>query len=143
MILERRANQKQKAKQNQKATRCDGRHKAFPRLGVVQCPWTKSCGNFAVSVVKHGVFKLQPGWASQLLPHGLKGAKKSTRSKSNPTDVGERLEEVQSKDIQGSEGRQGLEKKKNRDLLGEAKERMLGVPAWLGKTRVKSNLYDP
>ena len=51
--------------------------------------------------------------------------------------MGERLEEVQSKDIQGSEGRQGLEKKKNRDLLGEAKERMLGVPAWLGKTRTK------
>ena len=57
--------------------------------------------------------------------------------------MGERLEEVQSKDIQGSEGRQGLEKKKKRDLLGEAKERMLGVPAWLGKTRVKSTLYDP
>ena len=52
-----------------------------------------------MSVVKHGVFKLQPGWASQLLPHGLKGAKKSTRSKSNPTEVGERLEEVQSKEI--------------------------------------------
>ena len=76
MILERRAKQKQKANQNQKATHCDGRHKAFPRLGVVQCPWTKRCGNFAVSVVKHGVFKLQPGWASQLLPHGLKGANK-------------------------------------------------------------------
>ena len=92
-ILERRANQNQKAKQNQKATRCDGRHKAFPRL--VKCPWTNCCGNFAVSVVKHGVCELQPGWASQLLPHGLYGAKKSTRSKSNPTEVGERLEEVQ------------------------------------------------
>ena len=62
--------------------------------------------------------------------------------------MGERLEEVQSKEVleesvRGREGRQGLEKKKNRDLLGEAKERMLGVPAWLGKTRVKSTLYDP
>ena len=28
-----------------------------------------------------------------------KGGKKSTRSKSNPTEVGERLEEVQSKEI--------------------------------------------
>ena len=118
-ILERRAEQNQKAKQNQKATRCDGRHKAFPRQGVVQCPWTQCCGNFAVSVVKHGVCKLQPGWASQLLPHGLNGAKKSKskRSKSNPTEVGERLEEVQSKEIleesvRGREGRQGLEKKK-------------------------------
>ena len=142
------ANQNQQAYQNQKATRCDGRHKAFPWLGVVKCPWTNSCGNFAVSVVKHGVCKLQPGWASQLLPHGLKGAKKPTRSKSSPTEVGERLEEVQSKEIleesvRGREGGQGLEKKKNRDLLGEAKERVLGAPAWLGKTRVKSTLYDP
>ena len=116
----------------------------LPRLGVVKSPWTKSCGNFADSVVKHGVCKLQPGWASQLLPHRLKGAKKSTRSKSNPTEVGERLEEDQSKDIvgesvRGREGRLGLEKKKNRDLLGEAKERMLGAPAWLGKTRVKTD----
>ena len=84
----------------------------------------------------------------QLLPHGLKGAKRATRTKSNPTEVGERQEEVQSKEIQeesvrGMEERQGLEKKKNRDLLGEAKERMLGAPAWLGKTRVKSTLYDP
>ena len=59
--------------------------------------------------------------------------------------MGERLEEDQSIDIlgesvRGREGRQGLEKKKNRDLLGEAKERMLGAPAWLGKTRVKSIL---
>ena len=139
------------ANQNQKATRCDGCHKAFPRLGVVKCPWTNCCGSFAVSVVKHGVSvcKLQPGWALQLLPHGLNGAKNSTRSKSNPTEVGERLEEVQSKDIleesvRGREGRQGLEKKKkNRDLLDESKERKLGAPAWLGKTRVKSTLYDP
>ena len=63
--------------------------------------------------------------------------------------MGERLEEVQSKEIleesvRGGEERQGLEKNlKNRDLLGEAKERMLGAPAWLGKTRVKSTLYDP
>ena len=101
-----------------------------------------------MSVVKHSVCKLQPGWASQLLPHGLKRAKKSTRSKSNPTEEGERLEEVLSKEIleesvRGREGRQGLEEKKNRDLLGEAKERKLGAPAWLGKTRVKSTLYDP
>ena len=62
--------------------------------------------------------------------------------------MGRRLEEDQSKDIleervRGREGRQGLEKKKNRDLLGEAKERKLGAPAWPGKTRVKSTLYDP
>ena len=62
--------------------------------------------------------------------------------------MGERLEEDQSKDIleesvRGREGRQGLEKKKNRDLLGEAKEWKLGAPAWPGKTRVKSTLYDP
>ena len=62
--------------------------------------------------------------------------------------MGERLEEDQSKDIleesvRGREGRQGLEKKKNRDLLGEAKERKLGAPAWPGKTRVKSTLHDP
>ena len=77
-----------------------------------------------------------------------KGAKKPTRSKSNPTEVGERLEEVKSKEIleesvRGREGRQGLEKKKNRDLLGEAKRANVGAPAWLGKTRVKSTLYDP
>ena len=57
--------------------------------------------------------------------------------------MGERLEEVQSKEIleesvRGREGRQGLEKKKNRDQPGEAKERMLGAPAWLRKTRVRS-----
>ena len=56
--------------------------------------------------------------------------------------MGERLEEVQSKEIleesdRRREGRQGLEKKKNQDLPGEVKERMLGAPAWLGKTRVK------
>ena len=43
--------QNQKAKQNQKATRRDGRHKAFPRLGVVKCPWTKCCGNFAICLL--------------------------------------------------------------------------------------------
>ena len=60
-----------------------------------------------VSCVKHGVCKLQPGWASQLLPHGLMGAKKLT--KSNPTEVGERLEEVQSKEIleESVRGREG------------------------------------
>ena len=62
--------------------------------------------------------------------------------------MGERLEEVQSKEIleesvRGREERQDLERKKNRDLLGEAKERMLGAPAWLGRTRVKSAQYDP
>ena len=62
--------------------------------------------------------------------------------------MGERLEEVQSKEIleesvRGREERQDLERKKNRDLLGEAKERMLGAPAWLGRTRVKSTQYDP
>ena len=62
--------------------------------------------------------------------------------------MGERLEEVQSKEIleervRGGEERQGLEKKKNRELQSEAKERMLGAPAWLGKTRVKSTLYNP
>ena len=70
-----------------------------------------------MSFVKHSVCKLQPGLASQLLPHGLKRAKKSTRSKSNPTEEGKRLEEVLSKEIleesvRGREGRQGLEEKK-------------------------------
>ena len=56
--------------------------------------------------------------------------------------------EVQSKKIleesvRRREGRQGLEKKKNRDLPGEAKGRMLGAPAGLGKTRGKSTLCDP
>ena len=47
--------------------------------------------------------------------------------------MGERLEEIQSKKIleESREGRddRGLEKKKNRGQLGEAKERKLGARA--------------
>ena len=65
--------------------------------------------------------------------------------------MSERLEKVQSKEIleesvRRREGRQGLDSGKEKGLgstAGEAKGRMLGAPAGLGKTREKLTLYDP